>query len=87
MPFGLILLNNISRHGIPINTDMGVIIQKMIVSDCGGILSTCHPFSENPTVVFVNGNYGLPQVLYKIHVIWLASDQIFCSGRYYGNNS
>lgn len=38
---------------------MAVVVQKMVPSDCAGVLFTCHPASNNPGEMLVTSNYGL----------------------------
>lgn len=38
---------------------MAVVVQKMVPSDCAGVLFTCHPASNNPGEILITSNYGL----------------------------
>lgn len=51
------------QHIQPINTQMAVVIQLMIPSECAGVLFTNHP-DGNPTKVLITANYGLGEVIY-----------------------
>ncbi|GJQ79831.1 hypothetical protein Trydic_g23295 [Trypoxylus dichotomus] len=47
------------RHGIPVNTEMAVVVQKMVPADAAGVLFTCHPTSGNSSQMVITSNYGL----------------------------
>lgn len=47
------------QHGLPIRTDMAVVIQKMVPSDSAGVLFTWHPSTNDPSQMVITSNYGL----------------------------
>ncbi|XP_066256626.1 rifampicin phosphotransferase-like [Euwallacea similis] len=47
------------QHGIPIKSDMAVVIQKMVPAEVAGVLFTWHPTTSNPSQMVVTSNFGL----------------------------
>ncbi|XP_066149051.1 rifampicin phosphotransferase-like [Euwallacea fornicatus] len=47
------------QHGIPIKSEMAVVIQKMVPADVAGVLFTWHPTTSNPSQMVVTSNFGL----------------------------
>ncbi|XP_076267913.1 rifampicin phosphotransferase-like [Rhynchophorus ferrugineus] len=47
------------QHGLPIQTDMAVVVQRMVPSDAAGVLFTWHPSTSNPSQMVITSNYGL----------------------------
>ncbi|XP_025833504.1 uncharacterized protein LOC108743335 [Agrilus planipennis] len=47
------------NHGLPIVTDMAVIVQKMVPSDTSGVIFTCHPSTSDMSQMVITSNYGL----------------------------
>lgn len=41
---------------------MAVLIQKMVMADCAGVLFTCEPASGNRKIMVLTSNYGLGEV-------------------------
>lgn len=46
----------------PVNTKMAVVVQKMVASDCAGVLFTQHPVTKDPSKLLITANYGLGEV-------------------------
>ncbi|VEN34433.1 unnamed protein product [Callosobruchus maculatus] len=51
------------QHGLPILSDMAVVIQRMVPADCAGVLFTCHPTTCNPLEMVVTSNFGLGETV------------------------
>nr|CAH7719421.1 unnamed protein product [Callosobruchus chinensis] len=51
------------QHGLPILSDMAVVVQKMVPADCAGVLFTCHPTTCNPLEMVVTSNFGLGETV------------------------
>ncbi|KAJ3650727.1 hypothetical protein Zmor_017373 [Zophobas morio] len=47
------------QHGLPIATQMAVVVQRMIPADCAGVLFTCHPSTGSPAQIVITANHGL----------------------------
>ncbi|XP_044260327.1 putative phosphoenolpyruvate synthase isoform X2 [Tribolium madens] len=47
------------KHGVPIQSKMAVVVQKMVQADCAGVLFTCHPSTGNPAHIVITANHGL----------------------------
>ncbi|XP_050396283.1 putative phosphoenolpyruvate synthase [Patella vulgata] len=47
------------QHGQAIKTSVGVVIQKMVLSDVAGVLFTADPVNGDTSVMTINANYGL----------------------------
>lgn len=47
------------QHIQPIDTQMSVVVQIMIPSDCAGVIFTCHPANGDPSKILITANYGL----------------------------
>ncbi|XP_022901029.2 rifampicin phosphotransferase-like [Onthophagus taurus] len=47
------------QHGLLINSDIAVVVQKMIPSECAGVLFTSHPATGDPSQMVITSNYGL----------------------------
>ena len=59
----LTFLSTIYRqHGMAILSEMGVVVQKMVASECAGVLFTCHPSSGDCSRMLITSNYGLGEV-------------------------
>ncbi|KAJ8982197.1 hypothetical protein NQ317_013499 [Molorchus minor] len=41
------------QHGLPVLSQMAVVVQKMVPADCAGVLFTCHPATSNPSQMTV----------------------------------
>lgn len=50
------------QHGLPVKCDMAVLIQKMVVANCAGVLFTCQPATGNQQFMVITSNYGLGEV-------------------------
>lgn len=46
----------------PIFTEMAVVIQTMVPSECAGVLFTRHPVTSDPYKILISANYGLGEV-------------------------
>lgn len=47
------------QHIQPIDTQMSVVVQIMVPSDCAGVLFTRHPANGDPSKILITANYGL----------------------------
>lgn len=47
------------QHIQPIDTQMSVVVQIMVPSDCAGVLFTRHPINGDPSKILITANYGL----------------------------
>lgn len=47
------------QHIQPIDTQMAVVVQLMVPSDCAGVLFTRHPATGDPSQIMITANYGL----------------------------
>lgn len=47
------------QHIQPIDTQMSVVVQIMVPSDCAGVLFTRHPINGDPSKFLITANYGL----------------------------
>ncbi|XP_037037027.1 uncharacterized phosphotransferase YvkC-like [Bradysia coprophila] len=47
------------QHVQPIDTQMSVVVQIMVHSDCAGVLFTQHPVSGDPSKILITANFGL----------------------------
>jgi hypothetical protein len=47
------------KHGLPIASQMAVVVQRMVPADCAGVLFTCHPSTANPAHIVITANHGL----------------------------
>ncbi|XP_075215560.1 rifampicin phosphotransferase-like isoform X2 [Lycorma delicatula] len=50
-------------HGIPLKSSMGIVIQKMVASEIGGVMFTCDPVTGNPFETVITANYGLGETV------------------------
>lgn len=50
------------QHVQPIRTEMAVVVQTMVDSECAGVLFTKHPANGDPSKVLITANYGLGEV-------------------------
>ncbi|XP_028141346.1 putative phosphoenolpyruvate synthase isoform X1 [Diabrotica virgifera virgifera] len=51
------------QHGLPIITEMAVVVQKMIQATAAGVLFTCHPSTSNPSQMVITSNFGLGETV------------------------
>lgn len=54
------------QHGIPIKSEMAVVIQKMVPAEAAGVLFTWHPTTSNPSQMVVTSNFGLGEVMPQV---------------------
>ena len=45
---------------------MAVVIQEMVECESSGVLFTCDPVTNNPSVICITSNYGLGEVSYRL---------------------
>lgn len=50
------------QNGQNLNSGMTVVIQEMAKCEAAGVLFTCDPVTNNPSVTVITGNYGLGEV-------------------------
>ncbi|CAH0549548.1 unnamed protein product [Brassicogethes aeneus] len=47
------------QHGLPVQTQMAVVVQKMVPAESAGVMFTCHPTTCNPSQMVITSNFGL----------------------------
>ncbi|ENN81427.1 hypothetical protein YQE_02121, partial [Dendroctonus ponderosae] len=47
------------QHGLPVKSQMAVVVQKMVPAETAGVLFTWHPTTSNPSQMVVTSNFGL----------------------------
>lgn len=50
------------QHVQPIDTQMAVVVQVMVASECAGVLFTQHPSNGDPSKMLITANFGLGEV-------------------------
>lgn len=50
------------QHGLPVASEMAVVVQRMVPADCAGVLFTSHPSTSSPAKIVITANYGLGEV-------------------------
>ncbi|GIY54430.1 uncharacterized phosphotransferase YvkC [Caerostris extrusa] len=60
--FGHIAVEYKRRYGQILNSPMAVVVQEMVACDVSGVLFTCDPVTNNPSVITITANYGLGEV-------------------------
>lgn len=48
-----------------IESEMGVVVQKMVPSETAGVLFTCHPSTQDVSQMVITANFGLGEVRSK----------------------
>ncbi|GFY37324.1 probable phosphoenolpyruvate synthase [Trichonephila inaurata madagascariensis] len=61
--FGYIAIEYKRRNGQVLNSPMAVVIQEMVACDVSGVLFTCDPVTNNPSVITITANYGLGETV------------------------
>ncbi|CAL1271856.1 unnamed protein product [Larinioides sclopetarius] len=61
--FGHIAVEYKRRYGQVLNCPMAVVIQDMIACDVSGVMFTCDPVTNNPSVITITANYGLGETV------------------------
>ncbi|XP_055938079.1 putative phosphoenolpyruvate synthase [Argiope bruennichi] len=61
--FGHIAVEYKRRNGQILNSPMAVVIQDMVPCEVSGVLFTCDPVSNNPTIITITANYGLGETV------------------------
>ncbi|GFY69764.1 probable phosphoenolpyruvate synthase, partial [Trichonephila inaurata madagascariensis] len=61
--FGYIAVEYKRRNGQVLNSPMAVVIQEMVACDVSGVLFTCDPVTNNPSVITITANYGLGETV------------------------
>ncbi|KFM68546.1 putative phosphoenolpyruvate synthase, partial [Stegodyphus mimosarum] len=61
--FGHIAVEYKRQNGQLLNSPMAVVIQEMVASEVSGVLFTCDPVTNNPSVIVMTGNYGLGETV------------------------
>ncbi|XP_022239971.1 uncharacterized protein LOC106458117 isoform X2 [Limulus polyphemus] len=51
------------QNGQLLNSPMAVIIQEMVPADVAGVMFTCDPVTNNPSVITITANYGLGETI------------------------
>lgn len=47
---------------------MAVVIQEMVECESSGVLFTCDPVTNNPSVIVITSNYGLGEVRHELQL-------------------
>ncbi|CAL1271866.1 unnamed protein product [Larinioides sclopetarius] len=61
--FGHIAVEYKRRNGQVLNSPMAVVIQDMVACEVSGVLFTCDPVTNNPSVITITANYGLGETV------------------------
>ncbi|GBO39886.1 putative phosphotransferase YvkC, partial [Araneus ventricosus] len=61
--FGHIAVEYKRRNGQILNSPMAVVIQEMVACEVSGVMFTCDPVTNNPSVVTITANYGLGETV------------------------
>ncbi|GIY36260.1 acetoacetyl-CoA synthetase [Caerostris darwini] len=61
--FGHIAVEYKRRYGQVLNSPMAVVIQEMVACEVSGVLFTCDPVTNNPSVITITANYGLGETV------------------------
>ncbi|GIY56086.1 uncharacterized phosphotransferase YvkC [Caerostris darwini] len=61
--FGHIAVEYKRRYGQVLNSPMAVVVQEMVACDVSGVLFTCDPVTNNPSVITITANYGLGETV------------------------
>ncbi|GFU16363.1 probable phosphoenolpyruvate synthase, partial [Nephila pilipes] len=61
--FGYIAVEYKRRNGQVLNSPMAVVIQEMVACEVSGVLFTCDPVTNNPSVITITANYGLGETV------------------------
>ncbi|CAH1141478.1 unnamed protein product [Phyllotreta striolata] len=51
------------QNGLPIVTEMAVVVQKMVNTESAGVLFTRHPLTNNPSEMVVTSTFGLGELV------------------------
>ncbi|GBO45811.1 Putative phosphoenolpyruvate synthase, partial [Araneus ventricosus] len=61
--FGHIAIEYKRRNGQILNSPMAVVVQDMVPSEVSGVMFTCDPVTNNPSVITITANYGLGETV------------------------
>ncbi|GIY54416.1 uncharacterized phosphotransferase YvkC [Caerostris extrusa] len=61
--FGYIAVEYKRRNGQILNSPMAVVIQEMVACEVSGVLFTCDPVTNNPSMFTITANYGLGETV------------------------
>ncbi|CAL1284489.1 unnamed protein product, partial [Larinioides sclopetarius] len=61
--FGYIAVEYKRRNGQALNSPMAVVIQDMVACEVAGVLFTCDPVTNNPSMITITANYGLGETV------------------------
>ncbi|CAL1271854.1 unnamed protein product [Larinioides sclopetarius] len=61
--FGHIAVEYKRRNGQILNSPMAVVIQEMVACEVSGVMFTCDPVTNNPSVITITANYGLGETV------------------------
>ncbi|XP_055939046.1 uncharacterized protein LOC129968808 [Argiope bruennichi] len=61
--FGHIAIEYKRRYGQELNSPMAVVIQEMVACEVSGVMFTCDPVTNNPSVITITANYGLGETV------------------------
>ncbi|CAL1271859.1 unnamed protein product [Larinioides sclopetarius] len=61
--FGHIAIEYKRRNGQILNSPMAVVIQEMVPCEVSGVMFTCDPVTNNPSVITITANYGLGETV------------------------
>ncbi|KAF8792139.1 putative phosphoenolpyruvate synthase like protein [Argiope bruennichi] len=61
--FGHIAVEYKRRYGQILNSPMAVVIQEMVACEVSGVMFTCDPVTNNPSIITITANYGLGETV------------------------
>ncbi|GBM84271.1 putative phosphoenolpyruvate synthase [Araneus ventricosus] len=61
--FGHIAVEYKRRYGQVLNSPMAVVIQEMVACEVSGVMFTCDPVTNNPSIITITANYGLGETV------------------------
>ncbi|GBM45818.1 Putative phosphoenolpyruvate synthase [Araneus ventricosus] len=61
--FGHIAVEYKKRYGQVLNSPMAVVIQEMVACEVSGVMFTCDPVTNNPSIITITANYGLGETV------------------------
>ncbi|GBN74929.1 hypothetical protein AVEN_196723-1 [Araneus ventricosus] len=61
--FGHIAVEYKKRYGQVLNSPMAVVIQEMVACEVSGVMFTCDPVTNNPSVITITANYRLGETV------------------------
>lgn len=71
----VIALYAFRQYGFKVDSDIAVVVQRMIDSDSAGVLFTCHPTTHDLSKMVITGNFGLGEV-WLINFLYLVNSSM-----------